>query len=433
MMKRTIDILLALSIAALLCGPRDASAVKVDFLWVIDNSPSMAGEQDALSAAAQDMASRLASARCSIDWRMAVAYTDLHLSPSTADICPGAPGPGRRRLCPFTRDIDLFRNGGLACAYVKEGTCGDGSERGFNSARVAIDRFIAGNGCEPVPGGECGLRPDARLVTVFFTDTGEQTPDRSPPPGEPNNSVASWVDYFRNYDPALPGMHRSQVHGILCPLRPTASNPAPCSDGLPDPTLFDRYSEVVSALGGTEGSIRGDQASIGETVGHIVDAAIVGACCGDGVIEPGEQCDDGNTDNGDCCSATCQFEPAGTTCRPAAGLCDLAEVCTGSSPTCPAQVLRAANTECRPAAGPCDVAEVCTGTSPACPDDAFKSSAVECRAAAGDCDQAEFCTGQSAACPGDAFKDASTVCRLAAGECDLAEHCTGTSATCPAD
>ena len=31
-------------------------------------------------------------------------------------------------------------------------------------------------------------------------------------------------------------------------------------------------------------------------------------CCGDGVINGGEQCDDGNTHNGDGCSATCQLE-----------------------------------------------------------------------------------------------------------------------------
>jgi cysteine-rich repeat protein len=30
--------------------------------------------------------------------------------------------------------------------------------------------------------------------------------------------------------------------------------------------------------------------------------------CGNGVVEPGEQCDDGNTDNGDGCSSTCQLE-----------------------------------------------------------------------------------------------------------------------------
>jgi len=32
--------------------------------------------------------------------------------------------------------------------------------------------------------------------------------------------------------------------------------------------------------------------------------------CGDGDLDPGEQCDDGNTENNDGCSATCQSEPA---------------------------------------------------------------------------------------------------------------------------
>src|SRR5690242_18073018 len=33
------------------------------------------------------------------------------------------------------------------------------------------------------------------------------------------------------------------------------------------------------------------------------------ATCGNGQIDPGEQCDDGNTTSGDGCSATCQTEP----------------------------------------------------------------------------------------------------------------------------
>jgi cysteine-rich repeat protein len=33
-----------------------------------------------------------------------------------------------------------------------------------------------------------------------------------------------------------------------------------------------------------------------------------GGPCGNGVLDAGEQCDDGNTVNGDCCSATCQIE-----------------------------------------------------------------------------------------------------------------------------
>jgi cysteine-rich repeat protein len=36
--------------------------------------------------------------------------------------------------------------------------------------------------------------------------------------------------------------------------------------------------------------------------------------CGDGKVRTPEKCDDGNRVDGDCCSATCQFEPAGTLC-----------------------------------------------------------------------------------------------------------------------
>jgi len=38
------------------------------------------------------------------------------------------------------------------------------------------------------------------------------------------------------------------------------------------------------------------------------------AVCGDGAVEPGEDCDDGNTQDGDCCSSTCHFENRGSTC-----------------------------------------------------------------------------------------------------------------------
>jgi len=45
------------------------------------------------------------------------------------------------------------------------------------------------------------------------------------------------------------------------------------------------------------------------------------ATCGDGTLEPGEQCDDGNTADGDCCSARCQFEAAGAPCGERFDLC----------------------------------------------------------------------------------------------------------------
>jgi cysteine-rich repeat protein len=52
-------------------------------------------------------------------------------------------------------------------------------------------------------------------------------------------------------------------------------------------------------------------------------AACVTSCgvCGNGVLEGDEECDDGNTLAGDCCDATCHFEPTGSACHDADDLC----------------------------------------------------------------------------------------------------------------
>ncbi len=186
--------------------------------------------------------------------------------------------------------------------------------------------------------------------------------------------------------------------------------------------------------------------------------------CGNGVVEPGEQCDLGvdNGAPGSCCLGSCQLASAGTVCRAAAGVCDPAETCTGASDTCPANAFASSATVCRASAGVCDPAESCTGSSPllsrrreehrrlpppaaasatspraataardACPADAFRSAAEICRPAAGVCDLAETCTGAGPACPADAKSTA--VCRPSAGGCDPAETCDGASDACPAD
>ena len=56
------------------------------------------------------------------------------------------------------------------------------------------------------------------------------------------------------------------------------------------------------------------------------------AVCGDGVVDTGEQCDDGNTSNGDGCSATCQNETHTPTCGD--GVVDVAtETCDDGNTT----------------------------------------------------------------------------------------------------
>jgi len=151
-------------------------------------------------------------------------------------------------------------------------------------------------------------------------------------------------------------------------------------------------------------------------------------------------------------------------CRPAAGVCDVAETCDGASRSCPNDTKSTA--VCRAPAGVCDVVEVCDGVSDACPADTFTPNGTECRGSAGECDVAESCTGGSAACPAaafasdtttctgssqggacdapdhcsgtadtcvDAFQPATATCRTATGQCDVAEYCTGASGACPVD
>ena len=38
------------------------------------------------------------------------------------------------------------------------------------------------------------------------------------------------------------------------------------------------------------------------------------SACGNGIVAPGEECDDGNLTGGDCCDASCGFEPTGSQC-----------------------------------------------------------------------------------------------------------------------
>ncbi|XP_031787102.1 uncharacterized protein LOC100118678 [Nasonia vitripennis] len=90
--------------------------------------------------------------------------------------------------------------------------------------------------------------------------------------------------------------------------------------------------------------------------------------CGNGFVEPGEQCDCGLTMNCDnpCCDAlTCMLH-ANASC--ATGKCCDLQTCK------PKQ----AGTECRSADQECDLPEYCTGQSEYCPSDVFKIDGETC-------------------------------------------------------
>lgn len=61
--------------------------------------------------------------------------------------------------------------------------------------------------------------------------------------------------------------------------------------------------------------------SLGGTIGTDADILIArGSICGDGAVGPGEQCDDGNQNDGDCCTNTCTLDGG--------SICDDGNPCT---------------------------------------------------------------------------------------------------------
>ena len=89
----------------------------------------------------------------------------------------------------------------------------------------------------------------------------------------------------------------------MVPSLPTSGNPVS--------SMFD-WTPLVSQAGSyvvtfTATDTNNQQALCPITI-------VVGTQCGDGNVDPGEQCDNGAV-AGDCCTDDCQFEPNGTTCN----------------------------------------------------------------------------------------------------------------------
>ena len=145
----------------------------------------------------------------------------------------------------------------------------------------------------------------------------------------------------------------------------------------------------------------------------------VASVCGDGVLDAGEQCDDGGTAAGDCCSATCQFESAITSCRAAAGACDLAETCDGTSAICPSD--EKLTSVCRTATGECDVAESCDGVTDTCPSDQFDPVL---------CDDGVYCNGDETCNAGLCETGSPPLCT---GSTPLCDEAIGNCSACLVD
>ncbi|XP_077302724.1 zinc metalloproteinase-disintegrin-like MTP8 [Arctopsyche grandis] len=100
--------------------------------------------------------------------------------------------------------------------------------------------------------------------------------------------------------------------------------------------------------------------------------------CGNGFVEPGEECDCGSSkscDGNNCCNPTTCMLYANATC--ATGKCCNVTTCQ----------LSKAGTICRSADYECDLPEFCSGQSEYCPDDVFKMDTSTCEGGSAFCYQ----------------------------------------------
>jgi TonB family protein len=124
-------------------------------------------------------------------------------------------------------------------------------------------------------------------------------------------------------------LERLQADRLHVDIRPALSIPAPAggvvgqvpvtippkvqitkvttqpTDKQPPKVIPDQPAD---GSGGGSGAGSGDPTSTGTCTENCGDAPPKPPVCGDNTLDPGEQCDDGNTANGDGCSATCQRE-----------------------------------------------------------------------------------------------------------------------------
>jgi hypothetical protein len=208
---------------------QSAAYSKLDILWVVDNSGSMANHQTAVKNAGDAIAQVLANS--TVDWRMGLVTTAYY----------GATAGTGRDLKDFTTNINVVKCWfdqaySTANPTICTGsntwvtTSGTGTEEGFLSAQRALNgHFLpaTAGGSAPLPGS---LRADAKLVLIVLTDTEEQS----------GTAAAGYITYFDGLG--------AIVNGIVCQVDGAGG----CSA---TETKSQKYIDVVNAMGGVLASI----------------------------------------------------------------------------------------------------------------------------------------------------------------------------------
>lgn len=200
----------------------------------------------------------------------------------------------------------------------------------------------------------------------------------------------------------------------------------------PTPTL--PYEDLFGLALATEGTTVLVGAPGDDEGGEDSGAAYLFPLCGDGVADPGEQCDDGNNLDTDCCSADCRFEPLRSPCMDDRNVCtddecDGAGVCVHPANTAPCSdglfcngSDTCAGGSCAAHAGdPCATGGECADACNEAADNCFDLRGTPCSndglfcTGAETCDGVGACRGSGDPCVGGG--DCADVCNESADNC----------------
>jgi hypothetical protein len=223
-----------------------------DFLFVVDDSGSMATSQAALGEAANAVAARLGNSQ--LDWRIALVTTSYGATYSE----------NRSTFRGFTRDINQFRawlQQNAPCPDTTQGcwigTSGIADEVHLKPARKAVNDMTAATDVNK------RYRAGARLVVILLTDTRDQSTNGAVP--GTGNTLEEFITYFKSGNPTGKAI---QMHGIICD---PADGSTRCNSQ--EEYLNPVHKDAIQALGGIVGSIR-TPASIQTSINSIMDSVI---------------------------------------------------------------------------------------------------------------------------------------------------------------
>lgn len=262
---------------AVQCETFAPGASKVDFLFVVDDSCSMASSQTSLASAANAMEAALQNS--TLDWRIALVSTSYQVGGE----------PNSNVLRGFTTDINQFKAwltqnsdciGNICTGVSGAPACGvwGGSNSGcwvntngniyealLGTARKAVDDITPG-------GSKPQKRADAELIIVLLGDAEDQTTGYTTVATSGLENVQNLVQYFTGTGTSPLTRNKLnkvlQVSGIICPQGMS------CNGEFSLAT--QRTPQVITATGGIRGDIL-TQASIQTSMTAIVNNAIAAA------------------------------------------------------------------------------------------------------------------------------------------------------------